>query len=145
MSHKLLIVKAWAHKKALMYGLLVMIVALFWPAIPLRSVSTWFDTLTSLFPTNILYPILVILTGSFTAIYVYKREKLKVCISSKSGGFASLIGFILGACPACIPAIGFFLPLTFTITLSYLSWIILLISVLVLLFVIYKQGAFRKV
>ena len=144
MVSELNIVKAWKYKKSRLYGLAVIAVTLLWPSIPLRSISAWFNTLINLFPTNILYPLLAVLSGSFTALYVYKKDKAKVCKVSKSGTSASIFGVLLGACPACIPALGFFLPLSLTVTLSYLSWIILLFSILILLFVISKQGGFKK-
>lgn len=143
----MMLTRAWSHKLSAMAGLAAMLTILLWPAIPLRSLSVWFKTLTSLFPTNVFYPILAILIGSYVAFYVYDRKVAKCCLvrSAKTSSLSSIGGVLLGACPACIPVLGFFLPLSLTITLSYYSWIILLVSVALMSFSLWRAGAFSKV
>ncbi|MEX0617032.1 MAG: hypothetical protein WD231_04475 [Candidatus Woykebacteria bacterium] len=142
----MIIAKAWTNKLSASFGLFVLLVSLLWPAIPLRSLDIWLATLTGRFPTNLFYPILAILVGSFVAIYVYNKYVHTCCPvgSGKSGGAASLFGVLLGACPACIPALGFFLPLGVTVTLGYFSWVFLLGSVALLTFSIYRMNGFKS-
>lgn len=129
-----------------MAGLVTFFVILLWPSITLRSLDTWLQTLVSLFPTNIFYPIMSFLTASFVAIYVYNK-KVAACCPSKSAATcssASAIGVFLGACPACIPALAFFLPLSATVFLSYLSGVFLIVAIVILLFSIHKMNGFKR-
>lgn len=142
----MLIFKALKDKTALFWGITTSFAALFWPAVPLQGLDIWLKTLIGLFPTNIGYPPLVILIGVYTALFVFNKKRAKLCAvkKTKTGVFASLTGVLLGACPACIPALAFFLPLSATITLSYFSWAFLLAAVIFLLFSIWKMGGFQK-
>lgn len=137
------IIRAWKHRKSGLIGLVAIVAVVLWPAIPLRSLDTWFQTLAELFPTNVFYPIMAVLVGSYVALYIYSRE-CKTCRVGPAGASASFTGVLIGACPACIPVIAFFLPLTVTVTLSYLSWIFLVAATIVLFFVLYKMEAFKK-
>ena len=143
----ILILKVWRNKISASAGIAAIALTLLWPSIPLRGLDAWLKTLVNLFPTNFLYPILAILIGTFVAIYIYNK-KVQSCCSIKStgtGASASFIGIFLGACPACIPALAFFLPLSATVTLSYFSWAFLLASIAVLTFAIYKMNGFRRI
>jgi len=142
-SENMNVLKAWTKKKSGIIGLIVLLVVLLWPAIPLRGLDVWLQTLTELFPTNIFYPIMAVLIGSYAALYVYMKESNTCKVNPKTGASASLVGILLGACPACIPALAFFLPLSLTVTLSYFSWIFLIASVGILLFAIYKMDGFK--
>ena len=137
------LVKAWRNKKSALIGFIVIIFVLLWPSIPLRGVDVWMKTLFDLFPTNILYPIMSILVASYAALYVYNRQSKTCNTSATSGASASFLGVLLGACPACIPVLAFFLPLSITVTLSYYSWIFLTVSIVILLFAIYKMEGFK--
>lgn len=139
------LLKAWTNKKSAVVGLAAATAALLWPSIPLRSLDLWLKTLSYLYPTRILYPVLAFLTGSYVAIYYYNKRVESCCPVSRvrTGTAGSLIGVFLGACPACIPAIAFFLPLGLTLTLSHLSPLFLSASVAVLLFAIYRMNGFR--
>lgn len=143
---EILIYKVWKNKISASAGFLAILITLVWPSIPLRSFNVWLQTLVDLFPTNTLYPILAVLVGTFTAIYVYNKKVRPCCsIDSFSGGSsASVVGILLGACPACIPALGFFLPLSVTVTLSYFSWMFLSAAIVVLTFAIYKMNGFKR-
>lgn len=142
----IIIFKVWTNKISAAVGLLVVAIVLLWPALPLRSLNVWFLTLTSKFPTNILYPIFALLIGSYAALYVYDRKVAKCCRvdATKASAASSILGILLGACPACIPALAFFLPLSLTIAIGYYSWIILLASIALILFSIWRAGGFQK-
>lgn len=142
----MVILKVWTNKVSATVGILVIAVVLLWPAIPLRSLDIWAQTLIQKFPTNVLYPIFALLMGSYTALYTYDKKVAKCCRvdATKASAAPSVLGVILGACPACIPALAFFLPLSVTITIGYYSWIILLASIALILFSIWRAGGFQK-
>ncbi len=100
-----------------------------------------------MFPANILYPVLAVLEGSYVAIYYYNKRIESCCSvnSVRTGTVGSLIGVFLGACPACIPVLGFLLPLSLTLTLSHLSPFLLAASIGILLFAIYRMNGFRRI
>jgi hypothetical protein len=54
-------------------------------------------------------------------------------------------GVLLGACPACIPALGLFLPLSISIYLSRISWMFLVGAIILMMFLVYRMDGFRKV
>lgn len=141
------ILKIWTHKISATVGLLVIILVLLWPAFPLRSLDIWLQTLVSKFPTNVLYPIFAILMGSYAALYTYDRKVAKCCRvdATKATAAPSILGILLGACPACIPVLAFFLPLSITIAIGYYSWMILLASIGLILFSIWRAGGFQKI
>lgn len=142
----MIILKVWTNRISATVGLLVVAIVLLWPALPLRSLDVWLLTLTSKFPTSILYPIFALLVGSYAALYVYDRKVMKCCRvdATKASAAPSIFGIILGACPACIPALAFFLPISVTIAIGYYSWIILLVSIVLILFSIWRAGGFQK-
>jgi hypothetical protein len=137
------LIEAWKNKKAGLIGILTSFIIFLWPAIPLKGVGVWLKTLSSTSFTLFLYSILALLSGSFVVLYIYDKQ-CKTCEINPSGGaFASIFGVLLGACPACIPVLAFFLPLSVSITLSYFSQIFLLLSIFILLFIIYRMGGFK--
>lgn len=140
------IFKAWTHKISATAGLMVLAATLLWPAVPLRSLDVWVQTLVAKFPTNVLYSIFALTIGTYVALFVYDRKVAKCCRvgASKTGAAASIFGILLGACPACIPLIAFFLPLSFTIAIGYYSWAILLGAILILLWSIWRIGGFQR-
>jgi carbon starvation protein CstA len=142
----MLIVEVWKNKESAIPGLLSIFIALFWPVLILGNLNKWIQILFYKFPTNVLYPILSIFIGTFIAIYVYNKKHNSHCSleSIATGISASFIGTIFGLCPACIPVLAL-LPLSITATLSYMSWILSLISIFLLLFVIYKMNGFEKI
>lgn len=142
---KIVMLKVWTHKQSASVGLAVFVLSLLWPSVPLRSVDLWLQFLAVLFPTKILYPILAFLIASYAAIYFYNKRVEPCCpVGTTRTGAPAFLGVLLGACPACIPVVGFFLPLTVTITLSYFSWLFALGSILFLLFAIYRMNGFRR-
>ena len=142
----ILILKALKDKTALFWGVLAMVIVLLWPAIPLRSLDVWLKTLTGLFPTNIGYPILSLLIGIYTTLFVFIRKNPALCQvkKEKTGILAGIGGILLGACPACIPVIAFFLPLGLAITLSYYSWLFLSAAIIFLIFAIWRMGGLQS-
>lgn len=142
----MVILKVWTNKVSATVGILVIAVVLLWPAIPLRSLDIWAQTLIQKFPTNVLYPIFALLMGSYIALCTYDKKVAKCCRvdATKASAAPSVLGVILGACPACIPTLAFFLPLSVTITIGYYSWIILLASITLILFSIWRAGGFQK-
>jgi hypothetical protein len=143
---RILLVKAWTNKKSSTVGLITIFLVLIWPAVPLRSLNLWFETLLNLFPNVILYPILSFLVGSYVAIYFYNKKVEQCCpiVYVKTGASASIIGVLFGTCPACIPIIAFFLPLGIALTLSSISWFFAAVAIGVLIFIIYKMNGFKK-
>ena len=140
------IVRSRDHKPGWRIALAVFAVVLLWPSVPLRGIDLWLQFLALLFPTVILYPILAFLIASYAAIYYYNK-RVEVCCSissAKAGASASFAGVLLAACPACIPVVGFFLPLSVTITLSYYSWFFAMGLRFSLLFAVYRMGGFKK-
>lgn len=136
--------EAWKNGKSAIMGIAVIFVVMLWPAIPLKGLDVWFKTMAGISYTLFLYPIMAVLTGSFVVLYTYNKQ-CKTCeINPAKGISASILGVLLGACPACIPAIAFFLPLSLTITLSYFSWAFLIVSITILLFALYKMGGFKN-
>ncbi len=137
------VIKAWTNRKSALIGFVVIIAVILWPAAPLRGLDVWFQTLIGLFPTNILYPIMAVLIGSYVALYMYSRESKTCKINPAAGTSASFVGVLFGACPACIPALAFFLPLSATVTLSYFSWAFLAVSIGIIIFALYRMGGFK--
>lgn len=142
----MIIFKVWTHKLSASIGILAVGIVLLWPAIPLRSLDVWVQTLVSKFPTNVLYPIFALLIGSYAALYTYDKKVAKCCRvdATKASATPSILGILLGACPACIPTLAFFLPLSITIAIGYYGWIILLSSMALILFSIWRAGGFQK-
>ncbi|MBI2664643.1 hypothetical protein HYX10_04885 [Candidatus Woesearchaeota archaeon] len=138
------LIKAWKNGRAALIGAAVVLAVLLWPAIPLRGFDIWFETMAGISYTLFLYPILAVLTGSFAVLYIYNKQCKTCKVNPAGGASASIFGVLLGACPACIPAIAFFLPLSVTVTLSYFSWIFLSAAIALLVFSIYKSGGFRR-
>lgn len=145
------VVKAWTHPRSIAIGLVVLAIVLLWPAIPLKSLSVWLQTLTAKFPTNVLYPLYALVVGAYAALYTYDRTVARCCRvttntrSTTLVGMFPLLGMFLGACPACIPALAFFLPLSFAIVIGYYSWLILTASLALLLFSMWRIGGFQRV
>lgn len=143
----LLVVKLWQHKWPAFSALGTMLVVFLWPSIPLRGVSDWLLFFYYYTPQNYLYALLTLLTGLYVGIYVYNKKVCATCrIGSKKIGATGMFGgVLLGACPACIPALGFFLPLSATIYLSRISWVFLVGAIILLSFLVFRMNGFRKV
>jgi hypothetical protein len=62
----------------------------------------------------------------------------------RPGFVGSMLGFVLGVCPACFSFIGFLLPLGTSIFLTTYSYMFIGLSVTIILFSTLKLGGFRK-
>lgn len=143
----ILIFKIWQHKLPALSALATMAVAFLWPALFLGGVTNWLRFFYYYSPQNHLLAAVMLLSGIYVGLFVYDKKIAPCCsIDSKVGGAAgSIFGIILGACPACIPFLAIFLPLSATITLSYLSWVFSTIGILLLLFFIWRMNGFKKI
>lgn len=108
----------------------------------------WFLDLQQKPWSSIPYIAFSILFGMFISLYLFTRNKCIDCKPEKGGaktGFAgSVIGFMVGVCPACFSFIGVLLPLGPTLFLTSYSPIFTGISIAIVLFSIYKLGGFKK-
>ena len=137
----------WRYKWSAVAALATVVIVLLWPSIPLRGVDNWLQFLYYYTPQNYFYLLLSVLSGLYAGIYVYNK-KVNACCSitnEKTAATGSVIGILLGACPACIPVLAFFLPLSVTIVLSRISLLFLILSIAVMVFAIYRMNGFKKV
>jgi len=143
----ILIFKIWRYKWPALAVLATMFAVFFWPALPLKGVYNWLQFFYYYTPQNILYALITILSGLYIGIYVYNKTVCTTCsVSSEKAGAAGLFGgVLLGACPACIHVLAFFLPLGVSVYLSRISWVFLVLSVALMTFLIYKMNGFKKI
>jgi len=106
----------------------------------------WFLDLQQKPWSSIPYIAFSILFGMFISLYLYTRNKCFDCKpkAARTGFAGSLVGFMVGVCPACFSFIGVLLPLGPTLFLTAYSPIFTAISIAIVLFSIYKLGGFRK-
>ena len=143
----IVILKFWRHKLPVLAALVTMAGVFLWPSIPLGGINRWLQFLYYYSPQNYFYVILSILSGIYVGIYVYDRKVQSCCSihSKKVGAASSVLGVLLGACPACVPVLAFFLPLSVSIVLSRISLMFLIIAIAIMLFSVYRMNGFRKV
>lgn len=105
----------------------------------------WFLDLYQKPLNSILYIAFSILFGMFISLYLYSRNKCFDCKPEKARtGFAgSVVGFMIGVCPACFSFIGVLLPLGPTVFLTSYSPIFTGISIAIVLFSIHKLGGLQ--
>lgn len=105
----------------------------------------WFLDLYQKPLNSILYIAFSVLFGMFISLYLHTRNKCFDCKPEKARtGFAgSIVGFMVGVCPACFSFIGVLLPLGPTIFLTSYSPIFTGISIAIVLFSIYKLGGLQ--
>lgn len=146
MKPQILIFKIWRHQWPAVAALLTMLAIFLWPALPLRGIGNWITLYANTPYLFYLYPIISILSGIYVGLYVYNKKVAPCCsVETAHAGFAgSLTGIFLGACPACIPAIAIFLPLAFNVFLSRVAPIFSVVSVIILLWVIYRMNGFKR-
>lgn len=143
---QILILKILCHKLPALSVLATMAVVFLWPALFLGGIANWFRFFYYYSPQNWLLAAVTLLSGIYVGLFVYDKKVAPCCsIDSKVGGAAgSIFGIFLGACPACIPFLAVFLPLSATITLSYFSWIFSTAAIFILLFFIWRMNGFKK-
>jgi len=142
-----LFLKIWTNPRSALAILVTMAFIFLWPALPLGGITRWLTFFYLYRPQNIFYAIMTILGGIYAGLYIYNRYISPVCkVGKADAGVATGIGgMVLGACPACIPALGLLLPLSVTIALSRVSLMAILISIALFVFLIYKMGGLRRV
>lgn len=127
----------------------------------LQSINTslafeiWFIDLYQKPFNSILYIVFSLLFGIFVSLYLFGRNKCIDCekqptrtrssTSSSSGFIGSIVGFMLGVCPACFSFIGFVIPLSTSIILTTYVPLFTLISIGIMLFLLYKLGGFKVI
>ncbi|MBI3573221.1 MAG: hypothetical protein HY092_03410 [Candidatus Kerfeldbacteria bacterium] len=115
-----LILKIFQRRWPALAALGITAVILLWPAIPLHGLDKWIHVYLSSPYLTYLYPILALLSGINVGIYTYHKTVHPCCPvgSVRTGAAGSFLGVFFGACPACIPAIAIFLPLSANVVLS---------------------------
>lgn len=143
---EILIFKIWRYKLPALSALAMVAVAFLWPSLFLGGITNWLRFFYYYSPQNYLLAAVTILSGIYVGLFVYDKKVAPCCsIDSKVGGAAgSIFGIFLGACPACIPFLAMFLPLSATITLSYFSWIFSTVAIFILLFFVWRMNGFKK-
>jgi membrane protease YdiL (CAAX protease family) len=143
----ILIFKIWQHKFPALAALFTIAFVFLWPSIPLGGITKWLEFFYYYTPQNYLYLLMAIFSGLYVGIYVYDKTVARCCSiqNRKVGILGSSVGILLGACPACIPVLAFFLPLSATIVLSRISLAFLVIAIGIMAFSIYRMNGFRKV
>jgi len=136
----------WGYKLPALAALATMVAIFLWPTLPLRGITNWLLIYSNTPYLTYLYPVIAFLSGICMGLYVYNKKVAPCCsIETVKGGAAgSLVGILLGACPACIPVIAIFLPLAFNVFLSRVAPIFSVISIAILLFVIYRMNGFKR-
>jgi membrane protease YdiL (CAAX protease family) len=106
----------------------------------------WFLDLQQKPWSSIPYIAFSVLFGMFIALYLYTRNKCLDCKPERARtGFAgSIVGFMVGVCPACFSFIGVLLPLGPTLFLTSYSPVFTGVSIAIVLFSIYKLGGFKR-
>ena len=106
----------------------------------------WFRDLSQKLLSVITYSAFSVLFGMFISLYLYTKNKCLDCRKedARPGFGGSVLGFMLGVCPACFSFIGFLLPLGTSIFLTTYSPIFTTLSVGIILFSIFKLGGFKR-
>lgn len=143
----ILIFKIWQHKFPALAALFTIAFVFLWPSIPLGGITKWLEFFYYYTPQNYLYLLMAIFSGLYVGIYVYDKTVARCCSiqNRKVGILGSSVGILLGACPACIPVLAFFLPLSVTIVLSRISLAFLVIAIGIMAFSIYRMNGFKKI
>lgn len=140
-----LVIKLWRYPWPALSAAATMAAVFLWPSVPLKGVYNWLQFFYYYTPQNILYALLTALAGLYVGIYVYHKKVCATCrVTAKAGTAGMLGGVLLGACPACIPVLAFFLPLGVSVYLSRISWVFLVASVALMAFLIYRMKGFAK-
>lgn len=106
----------------------------------------WFTDISQKPLNSILYFVFSGLFGMFISLYLYSKNK---CIDrkpdAKTGMSGSMLGFVIGVCPACFSFIGFLLPLGGSLFLTTYSPLFLLLAIGIVSFSIHKMGGFKTI
>jgi hypothetical protein len=94
----------------------------------------------------LLYVFFSVLFGFFVALYLYSKNKCIDCKPAvRTGIGGSVLGFLIGVCPACFPILALVLPLGGTLFLTKYSYSFIAIGIGVILYSIYKMGGFKNI
>jgi hypothetical protein len=153
MENSIILLNAIKEKPFIAIGLAI---AIFFITPIIQSFSTslafeiWFRDLYQKPLNSFLYIVFSILFGLFISMYLYSQHKCTTCNTktnshSASGFIGSVLGFLLGVCPACFSFVGFLLPLSTSIFLSTYTPFFTLLSIAIIIFSINKLEGFKKV
>lgn len=106
----------------------------------------WFADLVQKPVNSVLYFVFSALFGIFIALYIYSKNKCIDCkTDAKTGLGGTMLGFVIGVCPACFSFIGFLLPLGGSIFLTTYSPLFLLLAIGIVLFSMHRMGGFKDI
>ena len=108
----------------------------------------WFRDLYQKPLNSSLYIIFSVLFGMFITVYLYSRSRCIDCKTSKatkSGIAGTLLGLMIGVCPACFSFIGFLIPLSASIFLTAFAPIFMIGSIAIILYSIFRIGGFKSI
>lgn len=108
----------------------------------------WFRDLYQKPLNSALFIIFSVLFGMFITLYLYSKNRCIDCKTSKaakSGIAGTLLGFVMGVCPACFSLIGFLVPLSASIFLTTFSPIFITASIAIILYSILRVGGFKSI
>ena len=106
----------------------------------------WFTDLVQKPINSILYITFSVLFGMLVSLYLYTRDKCIDCKKDvKTGVIGTILGFMLGICPACFSLIGFLLPLGGILFLTAYSPLFIIIAIAAVLFSINKMRGFKDI
>jgi len=148
---EILLVKVIKEKPVLVIALAVV---MFFVTPIIQSFNTslafeiWFRDLYQKPLNSALFIIFSVLFGMFITLYLYSKNRCIDCKTSKaakSGIAGTLLGFVMGVCPACFSLIGFLVPLSASIFLTTFSPIFITASIAIILYSILRVGGFKSI
>ena len=148
---EILLVKVIKEKPLLVVALAVV---MFFVTPIMQSFNTslafeiWFRDLYQKPWNSVLYIIFSVLFGVFITLYLYSRNRCIDCKTSKatkSGITGTLLGFMIGVCPACFSFIGFLVPLSASIFLTTFAPKFMTASIAIILYSIHRVGGFKSI
>ena len=148
---EILLVKVIKEKPVLVIALAVV---MFFVTPIIQSFNTslafeiWFRDLYQKPLNSALFIIFSVLFGMFITLYLYSKNRCIDCKTSKaakSGIAGTLLGFVMGVCPACYSLIGFLVPLSASIFLTTFSPIFITASIAIILYSILRVGGFKSI
>jgi hypothetical protein len=148
---EILLVKVIKEKPLLVVALTVV---MFFVTPIIQSFNTslafeiWFRDLYQKPLNSVLYIIFSVLFGMFMTLYLHSKNRCIDCKTSKatkSGIAGTLLGFMIGVCPACFSFIGFLVPLGASIFLTTFAPIFMTASIAIILYSILRVGGFESI
>lgn len=137
-------------KENLVYALLFGVGIFFLPPLIQRintplAFEIWYKTIFDKPFNSFLYIVFSLLFGIFISLYIYTKNKCFDCDKRdfKLGFGGTTLGFIIGICPACFSLIAALIPLSGIIFLTNYSHVFTALSIIIILFSIYKIGGFK--